>query len=495
MKKILIKNYCLAFCVVLTCLFFGGCMLGPDYERPQTAADVDMSFVNSPADANEFAAVTGWWRNVCDPLTEELVSSALANNQDLKVAAARVVESQALLAGAQGRRLPDITYAGSRNRSKVSFNLPTGRASFISQTYSQNISISYIADIFGKLKRGDMAAAADLAATEEDRLALTHSIVAQVVRTRINIATQQSLLAIAEANVESLQRTFGIVERRYQQGLANPLAVHLAKENLASAKAITPTIRQTLTLSQHSLDVLLGKKAATTAILPGKLADLPQDAATPSALPVYLLDRRPDVRASEMRLSAATNRVGVSIASLYPDLTFSASGGISSDSFSEIFDDDGEIYSAVFSLASPIWRGGQLRAQIRAAKARATAATENYAKTVLVAIREVEDALVSQRLLAERIDYLKVSVDEAYKAEELARSRYGRGVEGILTLLETERRRRNVENLLALSEGDLFNARVDLYLALGGDWDVELYEAEGKDKQKEHEVVTNAKQI
>lgn len=457
----------------LICILIQGCMLGPDYMRPQTPATSAESFVNTPSDANELAEVADWWRHFADPVTAEMVQTALKDNYDLKAAAARVQESIAIGAAVHGSRLPDVSYSGNRLRSKSSFNLPTGRVNFISQTYSQDLSINYITDIFGKLKRSDLAAAADITATMDDRIALTHSIVAQVVRSRVRMATQQSLLAIANANIKSRRDTLRIVERRYEQGLSDPLDVHLAKENLASAKAIAPRLQQSAILTSHSLDVLLGRRPATSKQLNFELKDLPPNPAPPAAIPAGLLDRRPDVHAAEMRLEAATNRIGVSIAAMYPDLTFTASGGFRSDTSSMIFDDDGQVYSAIFALASPIWKGGQLRAQVKAAKARAEQATHNYAQTVLVAMREVEDALVKQNLLAERIDALKVAVNEAYKAENLARTRYSRGVERLIILLETERRRRNVENELAIATGERFEAGIDLFLALGGDWDVE----------------------
>ena len=476
MKTIVNKIRWTVLAAALICILIQGCMLGPDYTRPQTPATSAESFVNSPADANELAEVTDWWRHFADPVTAEMVQTALKNNYDLKAAAARVQESVAILADVHGRRLPDVSYSGSKLRSQSSFNLPGGRVNFISQTYSQDLSISYITDIFGKLRRSDLAAAADLTATMDDRIAITHSIVAQVVRARVRIATQQSLLAIANANIKSRRDTLRIVERRYEQGLTAPLDVHLAKENLASAKALAPRLRQSAILTSHSLDVLLGRRPATSKQLNFELKDLPPNPAPPAVIPAWLLDRRPDVHAAEMRLQAATNRVGVSIAAMYPDLTFTASGGYSSDTSSMMFNDDVQVYSAIFALAAPIWKGGQLRAQVKAAKARAEQAAHNYAQTVLIAMREVEDALVKQNLLAERISELKVAVDEAYKAENLARTRYSRGVEKLILLLETERRRRNVENELALATGERFEAGIDLFLALGGDWDVELEE-------------------
>jgi outer membrane protein TolC len=248
--------------------------------------------------------------------------------------------------------------------------------------------------------------------------------------------------------------------------------VYLARENLAAARALEPAIVERVKLAQHSLDVLIGQRPGALALLPDRLGALGEPEPIPVGLPAALLDRRPDVQAAELRLRAATERVGVSIAALFPDLTLSGSWGYLSNRFSMLTDPQNEVYSAIIGLAAPIFKGGRLKAQVDAAKARATGAAENYAGVVLVALREAEDALVRQQTLKERIDRLKERLTQALRAESLARQRYLRGVEKILIVLETERRRRIGENELIRTTGDLWNARVELFLALGGDWDV-----------------------
>ena len=455
-------------------LALAGCMVGPDYERPRTAADTNESYYNTGSnipDPNELEAIDNWWQHFADPVTQDLVRRALQNNYDLKAAAARVLQARALLEEVRGRQLPDISYNFARNRSKMSFNFGgTGRFSVLNTTYNQDFTAHYIVDLFGKLKRAERAAWAELLATEAVDQAVTNSIIATVIRTRVNIATIQRTLVIARANTASRKNTVNIVERRYKQGLVGPVDVRLARENLEAAKSAEPALERVLVTTHYALDVLLGRRPGSSPPLPETLADLPGLEPVPLGLPASLLDRRPDVIASEMSLRAANERVGISIAQLYPDLTLTGSLGRSSDTFSDLWIDQTEIYSAIIRLAQPIFKGGQLRAQIDGAKARFSELAADYARTVLIALEEVEDALVRERLLLEQLKYTQLRFKEALAAENLSQQRYQRGVESILAVLESERRRRIAENELALLKGQLWNTRVDLFLALGGDW-------------------------
>ena len=192
----------------------------------------------------------------------------------------------------------------------------------------------------------------------------------------------------------------------------------------------------------------------------------------PIGLPASLLDRRPDVRAAELMLRAANERIGVSIAQLYPDLTIIGTFGYSGDTVEEIFQqDETEMYAAIMSLAQPIFRGGQIRAQIDAAEARYAELAANYAGTVLAAMREVEDALITGQMLQNQLKHAQVRFREAGAAESLSKQRYERGVEGILTVLVSERSRRIAEQEVIVLKGQIWTNRVNLFLALGGDWD------------------------
>ena len=467
-------NIAVLTAVIIWC---AGCMVGPDYHRPKTTADEAEQFVNRSAttsDCNDFAEAGQWWKRFSDPVTDELVTEALAKNTDLKAAAARLLQARAMLAEVKGARWPQISYGFARSRSKMSFNSPFGeRRSFLSTTYSQDISVSYVTDLFGKLKRADRAAWAETLAAEANQHALLHTIIAEVVRARAQIATLQRLSAIAKSNTDNWRMSLEVVDRRYIRGLTKPLDVRMARENLAASEAAEIRIERLIATAEFGLDTLVGRRPGSSKPLPETMAELPDPEPIPTGVPAGLLDRRPDITAAEMRLMAATERVGVKIAQLYPDLTLTGSAGFRSDSLSEIFANEGQVYSLLMQIMQPIFRGGQLKAQIDSAKAKVKEETANYAGAILHALREVEDALVRERLLRRQMAALETRLNEARAALDLSQRRYLRGVNSIIVVLETERRKRIAENELAAIKGDIWSARIDLFLALGGDWEEE----------------------
>ncbi|HUW18508.1 MAG TPA: efflux transporter outer membrane subunit [Sedimentisphaerales bacterium] len=449
-----------------------GCMVGPKYSRPQTAADTESDYYRAGAhsqDVNDFNDVDRWWEQFGDATIGTLVNRALEKNNDLKAAAARVLQAQAAFRENSGRRWPEVSYNLNRDRSKRSFNFG-GRFSVITTTWTQELSVTYILDFFGRLRRLERAAWNDMLAAEANEQALINSIIASVIKARVDIATLQRRLAIERGNIESRRKTLAVVEQRYEQGLVGPVDVRLARENLAAAKAVEADVERSLATAHHALDVLLARRPASSPYLPETLPDLPDLEPIPLGLPVALLDRRPDIRAAEMSLRAANERIGVSIAQLYPDVTLVAGWGRSADRWRDIWKDETEIYSALLRLAQPIFKGGQLRAQVDASKARYAEAAAVYSGIVLTALREVEDALISEQMLQRQLKHVEVRLREADAAEQLSRERYQRGVEAILTVLESERRRRLAENELAILKGLIWTNRVNIHLALGGDW-------------------------
>jgi NodT family efflux transporter outer membrane factor (OMF) lipoprotein len=475
-----------------------GCMVGPKYKRPETMADRVDRYANAPQktlDANGVEKPDLWWERFGDPTTAELVKRALEQNYDLKASAARVLQAQAVLGQASGQRWPSISYGLTGDRSKRFFNfggagnapqspvLPppfdqldlsflSGGFSPLTTTWSQSVSATYIVDLFGRLRRTQRAAWADLLAADTSRQALINSVIASVIQARVNIATLQRRIEIAQANIKSWERTLEITERRYEQGIISPVDVRLARANLEAARAQEPFVQQSLATAVHALDVLLAEPPGASSSLPQTLPELPQLEPVPIGVPAALLDRRPDVKAAELQLVAANERVGVSIAQLYPDLSLTASYGLSGTAWRDIWSHsmESEIYGGIMNLSAPIFQGGALRAQVRAARARFEELAAQYAGTALTAMREVEDGLVSERLFQEQLGHVVLRVREAQAGEQLAQQRYELGVESILTVLESQRQRRIAEEQLAILKGQIWITRVNLHLAIGGDW-------------------------
>jgi outer membrane protein TolC len=416
--------------VVVGLVLAVGCTLGPDPERPTTAADVSDNWVHAPeAETTPLPEVAPWWREFGDETTTELVELALENNPDLHAAAARVIEAEATLRRAGGARLPQVGYGAS---------------------------------------------ASTQLSEEAAREAVVHSVVAGVVRARVLVATAAWALDITRQITSSWESTTQTVERRYRAGIAGAVELHLARENLASARASEAVIEGQLEQARMALDVLVGRRPGSAEILPNTMPQLPPLEPVPLGLPAALLDRRPDLRQAELRLAAATYGVGAAVANLYPDLSLTGSVGASADRLNDLTISDGLVYNAIANLVGPLFTGGQRRADVDAAKARADQATAMYAGAVLNALREVEDALVLGDYTVESFNLTTDRVAEARAADRLAKQRYQRGVETLLTVLETERRLRLAEQAIITNTANVWNARIDLFLALGGDWGTDL---------------------
>ena len=263
---------------VAAALGLAGCTMGPEPERPTTAADVGESYVYASEDAAALAMpeVSPWWRTFGDETTIELVELALANNTDLRAAAARVLEAEAGLKKAGGARLPQIGYGLSASEQRNSFVLPEiGRRDIDSTTYSYNFNVSWQADLFGRLKRTQQSQWASLLAEEAAREAVVHAVVASVVRARVLVATAAWALDINREVTRSWEATTRTVERRYRVGVAGAVELHLARENLASARASEATIQGQLEQARLALDVLVGRRPGSAGMLPNTMPQLP----------------------------------------------------------------------------------------------------------------------------------------------------------------------------------------------------------------------------
>jgi NodT family efflux transporter outer membrane factor (OMF) lipoprotein len=460
-------------------LLTAGCAVGPEYVRPFTPAD-DGAFVHGPDPAAaaepeplEADTVEPWWHSFDDPATSELVQTALDANTDLRQAAARVLQAKAGLRQTRSSLFPQVGAGMNANRQRSSFVLPgAGRVTPESTTYSLDLTVAYQVDLFGGLSRGRQAAWADLLGQEAAHQTVVHTVVSEVVRARVRLSSFDRAGDIARAIRDSWADTQQKTERRYNRGLVSTLELRLARENLAAAEARVLAVELGLEQTRLALDVLLGRRPGTGEVLAAGLAPLPPLAPVPLGLPVELLERRPDVRAAEMRLVATTARVGVALADLFPGLTLNGSAGTRADKISSILSSESFVFNVVANLVGTIFDGGRRRAGVEVARASAEEAAASYAGTVLTALYEVEDALLRESMLQDQLLFLDQRVEEARAADKIARNRYERGVVELLDVLETERRLRAAEEALLGAQSDLWNARIDLHLALGGDWGV-----------------------
>lgn len=455
-------------------------MLGPDPSRPPSVADRAQPYANAPLshDANHAADpnrpppdVSRWWTAFDDPQLDALVNRALQRNTDLRGAAARVAEARALLGVALGRRLPRVDVGAGRERRQNTFEFTDSRFSSRSTTWTAQGTVAWQADLFGRLRRGQQRAQLDFESSAADRRAVVHSVIAAVVRQRARLAVYQRQLELASETVDSFKRTLDVTEQRYDAGVAGALELRLARENLAGARAQVPEFEYLAARTRHALDVLIARQPGAGEPVSDTLAELPPLDTPPPGLPVWLLERRPDLRATELAAMAEQAGIGQSLAELLPDLAISASGGYQGSDFEDMYPaPETLIWSLATELSMKLFQGGALRANVQVSKARAKAAAAQYAGAVLNAMREVENALARERTARQRYAELRDRLSEARQAERLAHQRYETGVTDLLTVLEVERRRREAQDQLYATQLTLWEARVDLHLALGGDW-------------------------
>ncbi|MFO7963505.1 MAG: efflux transporter outer membrane subunit [Desulfobacterales bacterium] len=461
------------------------CTVGPEYARPDTALTEEGAFQGGGEGVWKCVGeddLNRWWRRMDDPLMDGYVDVLLSENLQLKQAAARIEQAWAQLGIAQGDRVPAVAASGSGTRRMQPLESVTaasgipipggGDMRFYVTRLELGLSTSWQVDLFGKIRRRIDAAKERYLASRAEAGALVHSLIAELARRRTALATLKRRLELAEDTIASRKLTLETVEFRYSLGGPNITAsdIYLARENLASVSAEVPDIQRQLFEQAYAMDVLLGYKPGTTDPMKTDIPLLPPPPKIPIALPGRLLDRRPDLQASELRMMAAVEEIGIAVADLYPDLTLSADLAFESSEANDFFQSENLAGGILADVMMRLFEGGRLRAAIDLQKARARELAADYAGQVLNALREVEVALSNERFLAERIEKLRIRLDNIIEAEREGWNYYKRGLRPLLEVLEIQRRRYAAEQAFLLASQAAWNNRLNLYLAIGGDW-------------------------
>jgi len=493
--------------LLLVPLLVGGCAVGPDYERPQQSAPPPSQWTNVAAehqtmplsDSDRLAMAAAlpdsgvgdhwrWWTEFGDSTLNELVEESLLHNNNLAIAAGRVLEARALHGGSQSARWPTVEIGGTASRTKSSQGVFQFPVAPYANVYDVSADLRFEVDLWGRLSRGEEAARATLLASEQDRRAVAQGLIAEVVRSWLAIRELHLQVALTERTVANFQHNLTTVRERYQRGLVSPLDVYLANQNLAAAQAVGPLFKRQLGEAKRRLEILVGRYPAG-AILASDLDDeggylsaeiMPDPLSpVPAGLPSALLDRRPDLQAAELRLHSSVARIGEAKAALYPRLSLTAGAGTKSNELSELFTNPTEVWNVAGNLFMPLLNRGATQAQIKAAEARAEQATASYRESVLIAFGEVENALDQDIYQSQQELYYGQSATQAKHAVDLAEDRYRRGLDNLLITLESQRRLFNAESQLLSTQRARRTARVNLIQALGGPWDTTSTSAQG----------------
>ncbi|MCP4573860.1 MAG: efflux transporter outer membrane subunit [bacterium] len=467
----------------LAAVLLAGCAVGPDYERPDLEAPPPVEWKAATMDdalpsGDGSGASWRWWEEFEDVTLNALVDSALVRNHELAQAVASVLEARAAAGGAESARWPSIEIGGTATRSKSS-EQQLSFGPLYTNSFAATATMRYELDLWGQLSRGKEAAVADLLASEQNRRTVVQTLIADVVRTWLQIHELRQQVALTERTVDSFASSLATVQERYRRGLVSALDLHLAGQNLSSARAQLPAFQEQLVAARRRLEILVGRYPAgelvasdAEAMNDGSTTAMPEPLApVPAGLPSELLDRRPDLLAAEAQLAANTARIGQAKAALYPRIALTAEGGSKSREFEDLFTSASDAWSLVGNLVMPLINRGATQAQIKAAEARSARAAAAYQAAVLRAFAEVENALDREVFQSRQEEDLTASADQARRSVHLAEERYRRGLDPLLVTLESQRRLFNAESQLLATQRQRRAARVDLILALGGPWE------------------------
>jgi NodT family efflux transporter outer membrane factor (OMF) lipoprotein len=465
----------------LLAVLLAGCTVGPNYSRP--AMSVPPAF----AEPHSGTAVTdtdlaSWWTGFGDPKLDELVNRAIAQNLDIESAAARIREARAQERVAGAAASPTIDAQGSVTRQRISehaipappgsggggsFGLPGSEFT----TWRVGFDASWEIDLFGKTRRSVEAAQARTGAAIWNLRDVQVSIAAEVASAYLRLRTLQQQIAIAEAEVERQQRAAQIVRARVRGGLVTGQDLEQQSSSVNAAIAAIPPLKAEANAQIHKIGVLTGNspEALIADLSPGGTSS-PAPPQVPAGLPSDLLRRRPDVRAAERNLAAATADIGVATADLYPRFSLSAAPALVSTALATLLQWGSRSFTAGASVDWPIFNGGRTRANIHVTNAREEQALVAYRKTILTALQDVEDALTAVDNERRQQASLEQALGNASRAEEIVRSRYRGGLVTYSDVLQAQANRISLENQVAETKGALARHTVALYKALGGGW-------------------------
>lgn len=470
-------------------VLLASCKVGPDYTRmdPETGEE----WISAGADSASPKDIARWWKRFRDPKLNELIERALEANQDLRIARARVAEAAAARRAARSDLFPQLNLGGGATRSRSSENASrTGDFPGISRNlttnfFDLNLDASWEVDVFGGSRRALEAARADEEAAREYAREIRIGVAAEVATAYLELRGYQYRQSVARRNLKSQQETLELTRTRQAGGVASDLDVSRAEAQMESTSATLPVFETGIRSSIFRLGVLLG---GTPDSLVNELIQAKAPPVAPPSVPVGLrsdlLRRRPDVRRSERELAAATARLGVAIADLYPKFTLTGSAGVQSLEADTLFEGRSGVWSLGPSLRWPVFTAGRIRAGIAAQNARQEQAAAAYEKAVYGAIADAETSLVRFGQEQKRLASLTRSVDATRRAARLASERYKAGLENFLAVLEADRQLLAAEDAQAESQTQVNLNLVLLYKALGGGWN-DLPQKKGPAKKEE----------
>lgn len=458
--------------VATLALLASGCVMGPDYRRPEIPAPAQWR--DLPAEEAQALANTPWWELFDDPRLQELIRVALAENKDLLIATERIEEARARYGFTRADLYPKVdgsATVGHLHTSEGSLvHTPEGDIGGLdsdTQLFAVSADVSWEIDFFGRVRRATESERALLLGTEEARRAVAMTLVAAVAESYLELRDFDRRLEIARRTIGSLQESLQLASDRFEGGVTSELDMRQADAELRGVEAVTFDLERLIAMKENELSVLLGRNPG--AIVRGRpLEEQRRPGDVPAGLPAELLDRRPDIRVAEQNLAAATANIGEAKALLFPRIALTGSFGLASTEIDEFF--DGTSWNLLGNLIQPIFNAGRNKRRVEMTESRQRQMLYEYQRTILLAFQETEDALVAYRKTGELHRAQTARVEAVRKVLDLSETRYRGGVTAYLEVLDAQRSLFGAE----LDEASAFGSHlvwlVRLYKALGGGW-------------------------
>lgn len=448
-----------------------GCTLGPNYVRPvvDTPSAWRIEYPKAAEVANQ-----AWWTQFNDPVLDELVDTALRNNRDLVIAAARVDQFVGALTATGSQLYPQIGYGADASRARASAigqpPLPAGANPYFS-LYSVSLGAAWQLDLFGRVRRQTEAAQARVYASEQGQRGVVLTVVAGVATSYIVLRSLDRQLEIARATTRNFEETLRIFERRFNAGLVANTELTQVRSQLQQARAAVPAFEQAIFAQENLIAILLGRNPGP--IARGKSIDQLTAPRIPDDLPAALLQRRPDILQAEQNLVAANANIGAARALYFPSISLNAALASTSTVASNLFTGPASAGIVGASIVGPVFTFGAIEGQVFSAEAGQREALAFYQRTVLNALRETNDALSGSQ---KRLDELNMQQERVVALREFARlanRRFNAGIAGYLDVLVAETELFAAELTLVGLQASRYAQVVNVYQAMGGGW-VEL---------------------
>lgn len=458
---------------VALALWLTGCLIGPNYKRPETGPPVQFRFASDALEQASLADLE-WFELFQDDALRELIQTALIQNYDLEIAAARVLQARAQVGIVRSEIFPTISGGGSGRTTRVAQNATTGLPPGVNPVVTfgtLSLDMTWEVDVWGRIRRLTESARAELLSSADTQRAVLITVIASVATSYFQLRALDLQLQISHRTIEARERGLKLTRTQRDLGSGTGLDVAQAEDLLFTARATIRDIERQIAQTEDALSLLLGRNPGD--IIRGRTLDeatqsLPP--VIPAGLPSALLERRPDVRAAEQNLVAANATIGAAKAQYFPQISLTGLLGVQSDTFREFFKKSSLVYNLGGTAAVPIFTAGRISSEVNLTEGQTQEALSTYQKTVRTAFTEVSDSLIEFAKRREQRVEQEALVAARQRSVNLSQLRYRGGLDSYLQVLDAETRLFAGQLDLADLKRDELNAIVRLYRALGGGW-------------------------